>query len=261
MLSPPAVHGTTAKCRTGIRPGACGSNAQSVRRLNHKESDRKMTHICIPTASPEDWKWLLADPEKQWKAGCSAYTLAQAREAAQDFPPSLRRVLEQDPTLRGAELLLALPEHKIPLLGGSRPTQTDLWVLARLDADAGLLSIAVEGKVEEPFGPMVEQWLVGASAGKRERLAYLVGLLGLEGEDLAPLRYQLLHRTAAAMIEARCFQAQQAMMMVHSFSQEETGFADYAAFVARFGAEAQVNGLCSARERSGVGLWFAWVKG
>jgi hypothetical protein len=70
-----------------------------------------------------------------------------------------------------------------------------------------------------------------------------------------------LHRTAAAIIEARRFHARQAMMMVHSFSQAEKGFADYAAFVSRFGAAAAVNGLCRVGQRSGVGLWFAWVKG
>jgi hypothetical protein len=37
----------------------------------------------------------------------------------------------------------------------------------------GLISIAIEGKVEEPFDKSVIEWLADASNGKRERLAYL----------------------------------------------------------------------------------------
>ena len=35
------------------------------------------------------------------------------------------------PALREAEFLLAIPEHEVPLPGGIRPSQNDLWVLAR----------------------------------------------------------------------------------------------------------------------------------
>ena len=66
----------------------------------------------------------------------------------------------------------------MPLPGGDRPTQSDLWVLAR-GADAGL-SISVEGKKSEPFGPTVGEWLKGASEGKLERLRYLRDVLGLQ---------------------------------------------------------------------------------
>jgi hypothetical protein len=35
-----------------------------------------MNNILIPASNPEDWKKFLADPEKHWKKGYSARTLA-----------------------------------------------------------------------------------------------------------------------------------------------------------------------------------------
>ena len=41
------------------------------------------------------------------------------------------------------------------------------------------------------------------------------------------IRYQLLHRAASAMVEARRFNAAHAMMLVHSFSPSDEWFDDY----------------------------------
>ena len=61
------------------------------------------------------------------------------------------------------EMLIGLPEHKVALPGGARASQTDLWVLARTNDD--LISIAVEGKVRESFGPTLAEWFgVGPAA-------------------------------------------------------------------------------------------------
>ena len=69
------------------------------------------------------------------------------------------------------EPLVVIPEHKVPLPGGSRPSQNDIWILAKAHDD--LVSIAVEGKVSEPFGPTMAEWLVNESKGKRKRLEFL----------------------------------------------------------------------------------------
>jgi hypothetical protein len=62
-------------------------------------------------------------------------------------------------------------QHQVPLDGGSRPSQNDIWALAR--ASMGLVPIAVEGKVPEPFGPTLSEWLAEGSKGKASRLAFL----------------------------------------------------------------------------------------
>lgn len=45
-----------------------------------------MPCILVFTSGPQDWQALLADPEKHWKSGYSARTLAHSWEAAEGFP-------------------------------------------------------------------------------------------------------------------------------------------------------------------------------
>lgn len=193
-----------------------------------------MPKIYFPSAGPDDWKRFLDKPELHWATGRSARTTAHAWEAAEGAPPEVEAVLGR--ALGPVRLLLAIPEHKTPLPGGSRDSQTDVFALFR--TDAGLVAAAVEAKVEEPFGPLVSEWLAEASPGKTERLAHVCGRLGLDPSGVGDLHYQLLHRTAAAVIEAERFHASTAAMVVHSFSPHRTGFDAFARFAARLGAPA-----------------------
>jgi hypothetical protein len=215
-----------------------------------------LTNIYIPASNAEQWAQFLAEPVKHWRQGYSARTLAYSWQEASGFPTEVGSVLASQ--FPAAELLLALPEHKVPLPGGSRSSQNDIWVLAR--SEGKLISIAVEGKVSEPFGPTVQEWQVESSPGKAERLSYLLKLLGLFSVSES-MRYQLLHRTASAIIEAQRFNATYAVMLVHSFSQSSEWFQDYAAFVALMGGTATENGIVSVGSRSGVQLHLAWVRG
>lgn len=215
-----------------------------------------MSRVYIPAASAEQWSQFLAEPVKHWRQGYSARALAYSWQEAADFPAEVGAVLSS--TFPAAELLLAIPEHQVPLPGGSRPSQNDIWCLAR--SQDKLISIAVEGKVSEPFGQTIQEWQAVSSPGKSERLSYLLNLLGLSSvPDI--LRYQLLHRTASAIIEAQRFNATLAIMLVHSFSQSSEWFQDYAAFVALLGGSAAENSVVSVGSRSGVSLHLAWVRG
>ncbi len=172
--------------------------------------------VYIPTDSAEDWKRFLADPEKQWRSGYSAKETAEHWERSKGLPRDLDDVL-RNAGFENASLLLAIPEWKTPLPGGRRESQSDVFALVR--TEQGLLTIAVEAKVAEPFGPTVGEWRRKASDGKRERLKYLKSLLGLTG-DIDGLRYQLLHRTVSSLIEADNFDACCAAMIVQSFHPE-----------------------------------------
>jgi hypothetical protein len=168
------------------------------------------------------------------------------------------------PHFHEIEMLLAIPEWKVPLPGGERPSQTDLFVLAR--APSGLAVIAVEGKVDEPFDALVGDWLAaesgGESVGKRERLDYLCSELGISAEAAMPLRYQLMHRTVSALIEARRFTAPHALMLVHSFSPTALWLDDYLAFAASLGAaEAGKDTISRVGDRGGVALYLGWCSG
>lgn len=215
-----------------------------------------MSHIYIPALSAEQWAQFLAEPVKHWRQGYSARTLAYSWQEANGFPVEVESVLAS--IFPSAELLLALPEHKVPLPGGSRSSQNDIWILAR--SENQLISIAVEGKVSEPFGPTVQEWQTDLSAGKAKRIEYILSLLGISSVS-DTTRYQLLHRTASAIIEAHRFNAAHAVMLVHSFSQSSEWFQDYAAFVSLMGGSAAEDSMVSVGSRSGVSLHLAWVRG
>lgn len=216
-----------------------------------------MSRIYIPASSAEQWAQFLAEPVKHWRQGYSARTLAYSWQEANGFPVEVHSVLTS--RFPGIELLLALPEHQVPLPGGSRPSQNDIWALARTEEK--LVSIAVEGKVSEPFGPTVGEWAAESSLGKKERLTFLCSQLGVQPQVPDALRYQLFHRAASAVIEATRFGAAHAVMLVHSFSQQGEWFQDYAAFAAYLGCKAEENAVASVGTCSGVLLHLAWVRG
>jgi hypothetical protein len=216
-----------------------------------------MSKIYVPASNAEQWAQFLAEPVKHWRQGYSARTLAYCWQEANGFPAEVTAVLAS--CFPAAELLLAFPEHQVMLPGGSRPSQNDIWMLAK--SRGQLVSIAVEGKVSEPFGPTIQEWQTEPSSGKTARLSFLLSLLGLAA---APdtIRYQLLHRTASAIIEAQRFNASHALMLVHSFSRSNEWLQDYAAFVSLMGGGVVTsNSIVSVGNRSGIELHLAWVSG
>ena len=121
--------------------------------------------ILVPATSLEDWKKLVTDRDEQWKPGSPANPLATSWHGLMKFPREISALFSGSDTTRGASLLLAIPEHQVPLAGGALASQTDLWLLAR--TPTGLLSVVVEGKVSESFGPSVGHWQAGETPGKR----------------------------------------------------------------------------------------------
>ena len=223
----------------------------------------KMPKVYIPTAGPDDWRCFLADPTKQWRTGFSAKTLAHCWEAAgrksasgestNGLPSEIAAMLR--PHGGNAELLLAIPEYKVALPGSSLgASQNDVFALAR--AGDQTFAIMVEGKVCEPFGETLGDWLRNASAGKHERLAFICGLLGLTLPLPDQTHYQLLHRAASAVIEGRRFK-----MIVHSFSPERTWFESFVQFGSLFDADVVANELTAVRPSATPPLYIGWACG
>ena len=217
--------------------------------------------IYLPSKQPEDWKQFLVEPDKQWKDGYSAKTLAVTWQNASGLPHKVRQVLESysGKVFSKIEMLLGIPEYKVSLPGGGRASQNDLFVLAR--TEASLLSIMVEGKVFESFGPLVENWKVNMSSGKKERLGYLCNLLALDENSVDRLRYQLLHRSASAIITAKQFHCNAGLVLVHSFNDSDKSFNDYEAFLNVYGLRAKVDEVVGPIILSGIPMYWAWVKG
>ena len=217
-----------------------------------------MAPILIPTQSPEDWRRLLAKPDLHWKAGYSAMTLARSWEAAAGLPPEVRDMFDASEDFRGLKPLLIIPEYKVPLPGGRRDSQTDVFVLAR--RAEGLVAVAVEGKVDEAFGPTVAERKTDSSAGVNERLKAISECLGLSDVPEST-RYQLLHRTASAVLAARQFCAATAVMLVHSFSPTDRWFEDFSAFAGLFGAKPRMGELTTVGRCGDVSLSIGWCRG
>lgn len=212
--------------------------------------------ILVPSSGPDDWQQFLAKPDLQWATGYSARTLAYAWEAANGLPPEIADLTSV--AFGPGELLFAIPEHKTPLPGGRRESQSDVFALVR--HQSGLATYTIEGKVDEPFGPTVGEWLVDASSGKRERLDFILDLLGIaQCPDI--IRYQLLHRTASALVEAERFGANLAGMIVHSFSPENHWRDEFHQFVKLIGGLAAEGEAIRFQVPSGKTLMLGWASG
>jgi hypothetical protein len=222
-----------------------------------------MKRIYIPTSSTADWRRFLAEPERQWRKGFSARELAECWERSHGFPHEVQALFSNaaNPDLHKLEMLLAIPEYKVDLPPeGGRPSQNDIFVLART-AGGDLVVIMVEGKVVEPFGPLLGDWLVDGSPGKQERLAFLCQTLGLEKDPPPGIRYQLLHRTASAILTAQRFNAHYAIMLVHSFSRDHAWLEDYQAFLGLYGVKGGAGELVKIPMHGHPELFTGWVTG
>lgn len=223
--------------------------------------DNEICKFYISSCDVNTWKSLLTDPEKQWKKGYSARTLSFSWTEPNGFPPEVITSFSScdEKKLHNIELLMGFPEHKVPLPGGSSPSQNDLFLLAK--AEDSLVSITVEGKVSESFDQEIVDWLKDASKGRKERLEYICRILDLDMNLVMNIRYQLLHRTASALIEAEKFCAKYAVMLVHSFNQANAGFEDYQNFTSLYDCNAEINKIHFLKDINGVKLFTGWIRG
>lgn len=215
----------------------------------------------IPLRSPEDVRPFLGDPEKHWKDRFSAKELARSWFAASGLPSRVAQVLGQAEEWAGATLLQGLFEVQTDLGTRGRASQTDLLAICAIRSGLGVL--AVEGKANEAFGKPVVQWLgTEKKEGREARLADLCRRLRLDPHNVGQLRYQLFHRSLAALIEARRMEVKHAVLLVHSFAAapEEGHHGDFSAFVSMLGVTPPAAGAISEPiEREGVHLRFGWV--
>ena len=220
-----------------------------------------MTRMHVATWGACDWRRFLGNPETQWVREASAMELAVSWECAQStkrgLPSQIVEALDEQPTLAGGTLLLAIAEHKVPLKGRGKASQNDVWAL--LLTENGYLSMAVEGKAGEPFASTIGEWLKEASDGKRERLESLCDILQVAAPPALELRYQLFHRTASALLEAQRFNAPLVLMLVQSFREDPISWNDYSAFCKILGITAAKGELAEARRTGPQRLFLGWV--
>ena len=218
---------------------------------------RAIRRIHVPLRRPEEVISHLGAPH-HWKEGRSAKSLIDQWWSANDIPPSILAILDQAPEWQDSELIDAYAERCTSLDDG-RPShsQSDLLAIVGTDISLGVLSI--EAKVDEGFDKTVGEWLKVESAGKLARLSKLCSLFKLDPAGVSGLRYQLFHRTASAIIEARRYRTARAAMIVQSWSPDSKGFADYCAFFEAVGITGlSIGKLSPALVLDGVSFRTAW---
>ncbi|MDD5659929.1 MAG: hypothetical protein PHR39_08000 [Actinomycetota bacterium] len=219
----------------------------------------------MSTKNEDSWQQLLAKPDNQWETGYSAKALAYCWEKAAGFPKDILSTFKNSKInlFKNVELLFAFPEYKVALYGGNRDSQNDIYVVAK--SNHKLISIMVEGKVREPFGEVTIEWEKDCStnSGKPKRLSFLLKKLNLNYSQVQQIRYQLLHRAVSAILEAQRIEAKNALILIHSFSQTDEHFDDFAKFVKLFGLPAKVNSITGPYkiQSEGIDLYFGWSRG
>lgn len=213
----------------------------------------------VPLTAPQDVVRHLGKQVEHWKEGRSAHALATVWFESNAFPPLVEAALRSSPVFESAELVDAFMEREVDLGSKGRPSQTDLLAIAGIGKER-LAIVAVEGKAGETFGELVAEWLDG-SAGKEARLNGLRETFNLRADRAKPLRYQLLHRTASAILEAKRYRTDLAVLLVHSFSEDKKGFEDFSEFLQVLGfTKPSVGVLTGPATFAGVKLYAGWVQ-
>lgn len=223
-----------------------------------------MSQLYIATRGIDSWRQRLANPERQWRRGYSAFETAVAWEFAartgSGIPVPLRELFSST-NIGSASLILAIAEHKVPLPGGNADSQCDVWAI--VGSSAGMLSLSVEAKARETFGnDSLEQWLAAgktdrAKANRQQRWEFIRSHLPPLTTPL-PLRYQMLHRCAASVIEARRLGLRQAAFVVQAFNAPAGSFQEYERFCQALNIDA-VRGRMGSTSTGETALHVGWA--
>ncbi|MEI8282604.1 MAG: hypothetical protein WCG75_09390, partial [Armatimonadota bacterium] len=149
----------------------------------------------------------------------------------------------------------------------------------------GLISMMVEGKAREDFDATLGDWKKRTSiGGVSARLGEIMENIGLAApvrkelgiriliDEIKPyistsipipdaIRYQLLHRAASAVIEAKRFHAKYAVLLIQSFEKDDAKnhYDDFVKFVGLFKRDAAKDKLIELSRPDGRPLYAAWI--
>src|SRR4051812_1455932 len=109
-----------------------------------------MNRLCTATRGIGSWHERLANPDRQWKRGYSAFETAVSWELAakrdSGLPEPIEVVFRQGSYCEPV-LMFAIAEHKVRLPGGNAGSQCDIWGI--VNSSAGEISLSVEAKANE----------------------------------------------------------------------------------------------------------------
>jgi len=223
-----------------------------------------MNRLHTATRGLCNWRERLASPDRQWKRGYSAFETAVSWEytskSTSGLPARIEELLREnrygDPVL-----MFAVAEHKVALEGGNAASQSDVWAIVK--TSLGMLSLTVEAKAKETFGDeILEKWFTAGRSEKsqinrRKRWEDIQKYLP-KSDSFLQVRYQMLHRCAAAVIEAKRFGFLHAAFVVQAFDTPDESFQDYAAFCQALKISAARRGMATTSV-DGISLSVGWA--
>lgn len=209
-----------------------------------------MKRLHVTTCGINSWRERLANPNTQWRRQYSAFEAAISWELAtnedSNLPGPIYALLNE--AFGEPHLLLAVAEHKVVLPGGNAASQNDVWGLVK--SNKGTVSLSIEAKAREAFGNnTLGDWLeAGATPEAQEnrqvRWTFLLQQLPeTPNGSYFPVKYQLLHRCASAVIEARRFGLKHAAFIIQAFNTPDYRFLEFATFCQSIGLEAARGGI------------------
>lgn len=223
-----------------------------------------MNRLHIATRGIGSWRERLASPDRQWKRCFSAFETAVSWEHAARKDSGLPAPIEKLFRESGYSeplLVFAVAEHKVDLASEGADSQSDVWAVVK--TSAGMLSLTVEAKAKEAFGnENLEHWLVAGKSedstiNRQKRWEYIRSHLPKSDSFLA-IRYQMLHRCAASVMEANRFGFQHAAFVVQAFETPDKSFQDYALFCQALQVPA-IRGGMAKTSMAGISLSVGWA--
>jgi hypothetical protein len=219
--------------------------------------------------------WEAIAERRHWRPGRSAYELAHKWLPATIPPSQVAQLLRSGPpVLESLRFELCVVEKPVVLDTLKGPSMTDLMAYAR-NQGGDRVVLAVEGKTDETFGLRVFSWIRGDKElqqpdgqprpSRERRLLFLASQLGLSITADSRLRYQLLHRTASAILEAAQLGAAAAVVVIHSFAGEGAdadNWKDFSEFLRLLGlspSKGTLVGPVSLGSPIKVPVFFGWA--
>lgn len=210
-----------------------------------------------PTQSLDDLMPRFGDPASYEKRAAQ-FLIRSWLAFGEEFPELIRLTLATSPALAGGSFVEGFFERGTDLGDGRRLSKADLIALLRISKNLAVMSVMA--MVDEPFGNLVAHELASASSAKCARIERLRAMLDISVTEVGMIPYELLHRTAAAVIEARRFCADTAVMMVHSFDRDDCGIEAFQRFARAIGIkEAQATYTSGPVIIDGVKLYVGWT--
>ena len=224
-----------------------------------------MKRIFVPSKGVGDWKPFSEGAGKTASPDATA-ALAACWEAADGaLPKDVRYLLDASLVLAFTDVrpIVMLPGYGSELPGSGTPVRTDLLVPAH--GKAGLFVISIGGANDDGLGDFVSDGLHRDAPEEIRRIdamqAELELSLPLNACPMISIKHRCLSLAAGAVLAAKEFGVDTALMLIHSFSDRSAGFEDFRRFASLFGVSVAPDTIARIPRICPPDLYIGWCRG